>query len=391
MKFSNRAHAVKPSATLAIAALASSMKASGIDVLAMSAGEPDFDTPANIKNAAKASLDRGETKYTPVPGTMALRKAVALDTKNQYGIDVTTDQVIVGAGGKQVLFNAACALLDHGDEALIPAPYWVSYPDMVMFNGATPVFVEPSSRPLPLAEDFAQKITERTRLVFLNSPSNPTGCVYSRDELSDIAALFRRHENITIISDDIYGQLVYDSEFVSIIHVAPDLMSRTLIGTGVSKTYAMTGWRIGFGIAPKELISAMSRLQGASTSGASCVAQAAALEAIVGDQTTVHEMVRVFKQRRDRMCAQLATIPDVTVPHPGGAFYAFPDVSAYFSARIPGSQALCKHLLEVEHLAVVPGVEFGADKNLRMSFACSDADIDEGIKRLKRGLESLRQ
>lgn len=387
-----RTRTIAPSATLAMTARAKAMKAQGINVLTMSAGEPDFDTPAKIKDAAVQSLARGETKYTPVEGTPALRKAIATRVNATYGTHATMENVIVGTGGKQVLFNACAALLDPHDEAVFGAPYWVSYVDMVRFCGATPVIVEADDRHgfLPKAADLEAVITPRTKLLILNSPSNPTGAVYRRNELADIAAMLRRHPHVFTITDDIYEALVYDGEFASLLQAAPDLADRVLIASGVSKSYAMTGWRIGYGVGPKFLIEAMSNIQGASTSGASCVAQAAALEAMAGDQAPVHAMVKVFHQRRDRIVAAIRHIPDVTLAAPAGAFYVFPRVDAYFNDKVPDSLALCEFLLEHAHLATVPGSAFGMEGYIRLSFACSDADIDEAVKRMAHGLKLLR-
>ena len=391
MKLSQRSKTVVPSATLAMTARAQALRATGTDILLMSAGEPDFDTPDNVKKAAHAAIDRGESKYTPVPGTMALRKAVAEVNSKFYEQTFKPNNVIVGAGGKQVLFNAMAALVDPGDEVLFGAPYWVSYPDMVRFNGAVPVTVLAREKDgfLPQAEDFAGHITNRTRVIILNSPSNPTGAAYTRAQLVDIADVLRKHPNIFIITDDIYSGLVYDDPFVGISHVAPDLAARILIATGVSKTYAMTGWRIGYGIGPTELIAAMNDLQGASTSGASSIAQAAATEAVAGDQSAVMHMRDVFRTRRDRIVAGLRNIPKLELFAPKGAFYVFPRISAFLSGQITSSGALCEHLLENAHIALVPGAAFGSDDHIRLSFACSDADIDEGVKRMAAGLKSL--
>ena len=391
MKISQRIKSITPSATLAMTARAQGMKANGIDVLSMSAGEPDFDTPDNIKKAAHTAIDKGDTKYSPVAGTMALRQAVVAMTQKVYNRVIKPNNVIVGAGGKQVLFNAAAALLDPGDEALYPSPFWVSYPDMIGCAGGKGIAIpgDESKGFLPLAADIQHCITPRTRLLILNSPSNPTGATYNRPQLEEIATLLRKHPDIFIITDDIYSELVYDDAFVSIATVAPDLAERTLIATGVSKTYAMTGWRIGYGIGPAELIGAMNGLQGASTSGASSIAQAAAVEALAGDQSTVQHMRGVFKQRRDRVVAALRKIPKLEVFSPHGAFYVFPRVKAYLGGKVASTDALCEHLLENVHLAIVPGSAFGSDEHVRLSFACSDKDIDEGVRRLAAGLAQL--
>ncbi|MEL6544263.1 MAG: pyridoxal phosphate-dependent aminotransferase [Myxococcota bacterium] len=391
MKISTRAQAVKPSATLAMAARAKAMRAEGVNVLSFSAGEPDFDTPENIKNAAIASLDRGETKYTPVPGTPGLRQAVATWVGERYPVEPAVGQVIVGCGAKQVVFNAAAALLEPGDEAILFTPYWVSYPDMFAFNGAKTVVIEttPEDGFAPSAKKLEEAITPRTRLVLLNTPNNPCGASYPRAAMEEVAAVLKAHPDLAIITDDIYSELIYDGEFVSVVHAAPELAERTLIIQGVSKTYSMTGWRIGYGIGPTDLIAAMSRIQGASTSGACSIAQAAAQEALTGPQDEVHRMRGVFQARRDRLVSGLRSIPGVKVPTPGGAFYAFPDMSAFYGDRVKNSFELAEYLLDNQHIATVPGGAFGTDACIRMSFACSEETIDEGLERLRKGLDGL--
>lgn len=374
-----------------MATRAHTMRAEGHDVLSFSAGEPDFDTPEAIKDAAKAALDRGETKYAPVAGIPALREAVSTWVNGRYGIDSSPSQVLVSNGAKQVVFQAAAALLEAGDEALIVAPYWVSYPDMFSFCGAKTVVV-PTTRERGFVVDPADlraALTDRTRLVLLNSPNNPCGATYPREVLSEIATILREYPNAAILSDDIYSELVYDGEFTSIAHVAPDLLDRTLIIHGVSKTYSMTGWRLGYGVGPEELIKAMSRIQGASTSGACTFAQPGALQALIGPQDEALRMREVFMQRRDRMLAGLRSIEGLEVPTPGGAFYVFPDVSAFFSEKAKNSFELAEHLLDTELIATVPGGAFGIDDCIRLSFACGEDTIDEGVRRLRRGLESL--
>jgi aspartate aminotransferase len=375
-----------------MSARAKAMRASGIDVLNLSAGEPDFDTPANVSRAGCEAIDRGDTRYAPVPGTPALRKAAAQHYGALYERDLPPDNVIIGTGGKQILFNACLAALDPGDEAVFAAPYWVSYPDMVRFAGGKVVVVEAGAeqRFLPTVEQLAAAFTSNTRMLLLNSPSNPTGAAFDRAQLEGIAALLREHPDVFILTDDMYYTMVYDSSFVSIAQVAPDLADRTLIVTGVSKAYAMTGWRIGVGIAPVDLIKAMSRIQGASTSGANTIAQAAALEALTGPQEAVATMTAAFRARRDRIVEGLRQIPGIEVPTPDGTFYAFPRVDAYYGSRVSDSLAMCEHLLESAHVAAVPGGAFGADSCIRVSFACSDEEIDEGIRRLRTGLEALR-
>lgn len=391
MKLSARVATVLPSATLAMTARAQSLKAQGLDIVTMSAGEPDFDTPDYIKDAAKAALDRGETKYTPVAGTKVLRQAISTYAHKLYGKTWGLNEIIVGTGGKQVLFNAIAALLDAGDEALFASPYWVSYPDMIRFAGGTPVAVAATEADgfLPLAPAWAKAITPKTRLIILNSPSNPTGAAYNKAQLEAIAEVVRAHPNITVISDDIYSGLVYDAPFVGLAAVAPDLLDRTLVATGVSKTNAMTGWRIGYGMGPAPLIAAMTDLQGASTSGACSIAQAAAAAALTGDQTPMQQMCKVFATRRDRIVAGLSSIDKLELFVPKGAFYVFPRISAFLHGQIKTSDALCEHLLETVQLALVPGSAFGSDAHVRLSFACSDKQIDTAVARLKQGLQSL--
>ena len=391
MKLAQRMEGVVPSATLAITAKAKALRAEGQDVLALSAGEPDFDTPEHIKQAAREALDQGQTKYTPVPGTAALRQAIADRAAQTYGQSFESAQTIVCTGGKQVLFNACAALLNPGDEAIFGAPYWVSYPDMIRFFGGIPRPLETNATAhfLPQAEQIVQAITSRTRLLILNSPSNPTGAAYTEEALQSIAEVVRQHPQIAVISDDIYSELMYDRPFVGFAKVAPDLSERTLIATGVSKTYAMTGWRIGFGIGSTELIGAMSRLQGASTSGANAIAQAAAVAALRGDHKEITHMRDVFRARRDRIASALSSIPKVELTRPEGAFYVFPNIGAYLGARIKSSSELCEHLLETVKLAVVPGAAFGADNHLRLSYACSEEDIDAGAARLQEGLAQV--
>lgn len=390
MKLSDRASVVLPSATLAMTARAQALKAAGKDILALAAGEPDFNTPDHINAAAKAAIDAGLTKYTPVAGTPALRRAVADWANSLYGQAFTPQQTIVGTGGKQILFNAICALLNPGDEALFASPYWVSYPDMIRFAGGVPKAVAALYGGfLPQADAIEAAITKKTRLLILNSPSNPTGACYTADELRSIAQVLERHPDVFIIADDIYSGLVYDGEFVGFSQVAGNLQERTLIATGVSKTYAMTGWRIGFGIGPQKLIAAMTDLQGAATSGPCSIAQAAALAAITGDQSPIAAMRDKFKRRRDVLIAGLRTLPMLDVPSPPGTFYAFVGIAQLKPKHIASSEALCEHLLETVNLALVPGSAFGNDDYVRLSFACSEEMLQEAVNRLREGLKLL--
>lgn len=392
MKLAQRLSAVAPSATLAMSAMARQMRAEGIDVISLAAGEPDFDTPDNIKAAAKSATDRGETKYTAVTGIAPLRSAIAETTAARYGCKLEPKQVIVGTGAKQVLYNAAMCLLEPGDEAIVISPFWLSYPDMVRLAGATPVFVatQEDTGFLPDPAAIERAITPRTRILFLNSPNNPTGSTYPRALLEQLAEIVRRHPHVMVITDDIYEAMVYDAPFVSIAQVAPDLLPRMLIVSGVSKTYAMTGWRIGHGIGPAALIDAMERIQGASTSGASSISQAAAVEALRGPQTSVTTMAEAFRRRRDRIVTGLRAIPGVAILPPGGAFYAFVNVSRFYGERVKGSQAMSEHLLRSAHIATVAGDAFGSDAHIRLSFACSDRDLDLGLARLAKGLSQAQ-
>lgn len=391
MRLSQRVAQVLPSATLAMTARAQALKAQGKDILALSAGEPDFNTPDFINAAAKSAIDAGLTKYTPVAGTQALRKAVAAWAQDLYHHSYTPKQTIVGTGGKQILFNAICALLDPGDEALFASPYWVSYPDMIRFAGGVPKAVQAhaDTQFLPQAAAIEAAITSKTRLLILNSPSNPTGSCYNKAQLLAIAEMLRKHPDVFVITDDIYCGLVYDDAFISIAHVAPDLADRLLIATGVSKTFAMTGWRIGFGIGPEPLIAAMTDLQGAATSGACSIAQAAALAAITGDQAPILAMREVFKKRRDVLIDALKKVPMLDVYSPAGAFYAFVGISQLKPKLVASSDALCEHLLEKVNLALVPGSAFGDDDFIRLSFACSEDILLDAVDRLARGIKLL--
>ena len=391
MKLSRRAKAVLPSATLAMTARAQALRAEGRDILALSAGEPDFNTPEHINAAAREAIARGETKYTPVAGTMRLRQSVAAWAQELYGQKYSPKQVIVGTGGKQVLFNAICALLGPGDEALFGTPYWVSYPDMIRFADGVPVEVRagPGDNFLPQAPGIEAAITEATRLLILNSPSNPTGACYTRAQLQAIAQVLRAHPQVFVISDDIYYGLVYDSDFVGLAQVAPDLAERLLIATGVSKTFAMTGWRIGFGIGPQALIAPMTDLQGAATSGACSIAQAAAVAALTGDQAPIAAMRDAFKKRRDVLVAGLAALPQLEVSSPEGAFYAFVSIHKLKPKFVASSDALCEHLLEAVNLALVPGSAFGDDDYVRLSFACGEDTLNEAVRRFAEGIRLL--
>jgi aspartate aminotransferase len=398
IKLASRLDPIKPSITLAVTAKAARLKADGVDVVSFGAGEPDFDTPAHIKDAARAALDKGGVgKYTEVGGILPLRRAIAAELAGVHRMVIEPDQVLVSNGAKHSLYNLFMALLDPGDEVLIPAPYWVSYPDMVMLAGGRPVILETSA-----ADDFAVTAAQvaaacspRTRAIVLNNPSNPTGAVYTRAQIESLAHV-AVEKDLLVISDDIYRQLVYgDGEYVSIAAVAPEVAARTILVDGVSKTYAMTGWRIGYTAGPLPVIKAMAKIQGQSTSNPTHISQVATLAALTGPQECVAEMRAAFDQRRVEMVRLLREIPGVSCREPKGAFYAFPDLSAYVGKKshegsiLDDDVQLCDWLVEVGKVAVVPGSGFGAPGFVRLSYACSMASIQDGIGRLAKALATL--
>ncbi|MBA3454561.1 MAG: pyridoxal phosphate-dependent aminotransferase [Deltaproteobacteria bacterium] len=399
IKLASRLDPIKPSITLAVTAKAAKLKADGIDIVSFGAGEPDFDTPDHIKAAAHEALHKpGSGKYTEVGGTLALRKAIAAELAAVHKTAIEPDQILVSCGAKHSLYNLFMALLDPGDEVLIPAPYWVSYPDMVMLAGGRPVILETKAE-----DDFAVTAAQvgaacspKTRAIVLNNPSNPTGAVYTRAQIEALAKICVE-KDLLIISDDIYRQLVYgDAEYVSIAAVHPEAAKRTILVDGVSKTYAMTGWRIGYTAGPLPLIKAMAKIQGQSTSNPTNLAQVATLAALTGPQDCVATMRKAFDERRLEMLKLLRAIPGVSCREPKGAFYAFPDVSSYVGKKTPEGSVLdddvqlCDWLVEVGKVAVVPGSGFGAPGFVRLSYACSMANIQDGVGRLGRALTSLR-
>jgi len=381
VKLARRMQALEPSATLAMAARAQSMAASGIDVVDLSVGEPDFPTPEHVCRAAEAAIRAGKTKYTPAAGIPELRKAVAADYAKRTGLPVAAAHVVVSNGAKHALHNVFTAVLDEGDEVIVPAPYWVSYAELIKLAGGKPVLL-----PTRLEDDFKLRpealeraITPATRMLLLCSPSNPTGVVYSAEELGALADIAIASD-LTVVSDEIYEQLVFDGrKAVSFPTLRPGLLDRTVVVAGVSKTYSMTGWRIGWTIAPEPLSKAIGNLQSQETSNPSSVSQHAALAAITGPQECVAEMCRAFQKRRDLVAGRLSAMPGVRIPEIGGAFYAF--------FAIPGSRTSlqwCEELLEKVHVALVPGSAFGAEGHVRMSFAASEAKLTDGLSRIER-------
>ncbi len=397
----NRLKVIKPSPTLAVSAKAAKLKAEGKDVIAMGAGEPDFDTPQFIKDAAIAAMNKGFTKYTPAGGTTSLKKAIVAKYKRENGIDFTEKQILVSAGGKQTSFNLCLALLNDGDEAIIPAPYWVSYPDMAMMAGGKPVFVsagiEQGFKITP--QQLERAITPKSRLMWLNSPSNPTGAVYNADELKALGAVLRKHPNIVIATDDMYEHILLDgSQFVNIVNVCPDLYDRTVVMNGVSKAYSMTGWRIGYCGGPAELIEAMENVQSHSTSNPSSISQYAAEAALTGDQSCIDPMVAAFKERAKVVTEGLNKIPGVRCLQPPGAFYAFPDCreaikKLHAAGKIASAtdMALCDYLLaQPQAVAAVPGSAFGCEGYLRISFATSMENIKKAVERMGNAMAPER-
>lgn len=396
MFISQRAQRTSPSPTLAITAKARKMREEGIDVLSFGAGEPDFDTPEFIKDAAITALREGFTKYTPTAGIEPLRKAICEKLWRDNGLKYEPNQIVVTCGGKHALYNTFQVICDPGDEVIIPAPYWVSYPEMVKLADGVPVFVyaDESTGFVPAIDAIREKITARTRAIVVNSPCNPTGAVFPRQTLKEIAALALKHD-LYIISDEIYEKMVYDGhEHFSIASLGEEVKKRTVLVNGMSKAYSMTGWRIGYAAAERELIAAMTRIQDQSTSNPTSIAQRAALAALQAPEDAVKQMVTAFAERRRAIVDGLNNIPGFRCAEPGGAFYAFPNVSALYGKRwgdrvINNSDAFAEYLLEVARVAVVPGSGFGAEENIRLSYACSLDTIHNGLARIAEAVQAL--
>ncbi|AMO93175.1 degT/DnrJ/EryC1/StrS aminotransferase family protein [Collimonas fungivorans] len=390
---------IKPSATIAITQKARELAAQGRNVIALSSGQPDFDTPDNIKQAAYDAIRRGETKYTAVAGITELREAIVAKFKRENQLNYSVAQTIVSSGGKHVIANALMATLNPGDEVIVPAPYWVSYPELVALFGGKPVLIGTSRatdyklRP----EDLERAITPRTKWILFNSPSNPTGAAYTRAELEALTDVLKRHPHVWILADDIYEHLVYDGfEFTTPAQVAPELYERTLTMNGVSKAYAMTGWRIGYGAGPVELIKAMEKVQGQVTSGATSISQWAAVEALNGPQDYIHNSRKVFQERRDLVVSMLNDAEGLDCPTPEGAFYVFPSCEGLLGRTTEGGKVIendedfVTALLETEGVALVHGSAFGQGPNFRLSYADSTERLRDACTRVQRFSASLR-
>ncbi|MFG5118039.1 pyridoxal phosphate-dependent aminotransferase [Methylorubrum sp. POS3] len=390
---------VKPSATIAMTQKARELKAKGVDVISLSVGEPDFDTPYHIKEAAIEAIRRGETKYPPVSGIVPLREAIVTKFKRENGLDYKASQTIVGTGGKHVIYNALLATLNPGDEVVIPRPYWVSYPEMVVLCGGTPVFVETDmAHDFKLQpEDLERAITPKTKWIILNSPSNPSGAAYSRDELKKVTDVLMRHPHVWVLTDDMYEHLTYgDFEFVTPAQVEPGLYERTLTMNGVSKAYAMTGWRIGYAAGPEQLIKAMDFVQGQQTSGASSISQWAAVAALDGTQEHLARFKAAFQERRDLVVSMLNQTSGLKCPTPEGAFYVYPSCAELIGRKtetgktIETDEDFVTELLQAEGVAAVHGSAFGLGPNLRISYATSNKALEEACRRIQRFCGSLR-
>lgn len=393
---SDRLARIKPSPTIAMTTRAADLRTQGRDIISLSAGEPDFDTPENVRDAAKAAIDAGHTRYTAVDGTPSLKRAIADKFARENGLDYVPAQITVGTGGKQILYNALMATLDDGDEVIVPAPYWVSYPDMVLLAGGTPIVVECDQasgfRLTPDALEAA--ITPRTKWLILNSPSNPSGAGYDRAQMAALCDVLLRHPQVWVLADDIYEHLVFDGfEFCTPAQVEPRLKDRVLTMNGVSKSYAMTGWRIGYGAGPEALIKAMAKLQSQSTSNPCSISQYAAEAALTGPQDYITDSRAVFQRRRDLVVAGLNACPGLDCPVPQGAFYVYPSIAGLIGLTSAGGtpidsdEAFANALLDETGVAVVFGAAFGLSPHFRISYATSDAVLQDAMARIRRFCE----
>ena len=384
---------INPSPTLAVTQKARELKAAGKDVIGLGAGEPDFDTPDNIKEAAIEAIKKGDTKYTAVDGTPALKNAIVNKFKRENNLNYKVDEITVGAGGKHVIYNLMMATLNKGDEVIIPAPYWVSYPDIVLLAGGTPIVIECSEEQefKLTAKDLESKINNNTKWVILNSPSNPTGACYSEQELKNLSQVLKREPHVNILSDDIYEHVTYDGlKFFTMAQV-PELKSRVVTMNGVSKSYAMTGWRIGYAAGPKEIINAIRKIQSQSTSNPSSISQAAAVEALNGQQNFIKERAEAFKERRDFVVSSLNSIKGINCLTPNGAFYVFPSCKGLLNkkTKLKTDTEFVQKLLEKSMVAVVQGSAFGLDGYFRISYATSMENLKKAITRIKDFCDSL--
>lgn len=387
IKLSDRVQRVKPSPTLAVTARAAELKAAGQDIIGLGAGEPDFDTPQHIKDAAIEAINSGMTKYTAVDGTASLKSAVINKFKRDNGLDYTPEQILVSCGGKQSFYNLAQALLNEGDEVIVPAPYWVSYPDMVLLADATPVIIntdiQQNFKITP--EQLEASITPKTRLFVINSPSNPSGMAYSAAELKALATILNKYPDVLIATDDMYEHILWsDESFCNIVMTNPELYNRTIVLNGVSKAYSMTGWRIGYAGGPVELIKAMKKIQSQSTSNPTSISQVAAETALNGEQSCVEEMLKAFKKRHDMVVESLNKIEGVQCIKGDGTFYTFADFSEFMNRYddINNDVELAEFIIEKTGVALVPGSAFGNEGYMRLSFATSEAHLTEAIKRI---------
>ena len=396
MRLSERVKNLKPSATLTITAKAKSLRAEGVDIIGFGAGEPDFDTPENVKKEGVAAIKNGFTKYTAVGGTDELKDAIAQGLKKDHGLEYARDEILVSCGAKHSIYNITQALFEAGDEVLIPAPYWVSYPDQVALTGATPVIMDTDEQGdfKITPQQLQAEINEQTRALILNYPSNPTGTTYSRSELEEIVKV-ALDADLIIISDEIYEKITYaDTEHVSVCSLGKRARESTILVNGVSKSYSMTGWRIGYAAGDKSVIGAMAKLQGQSTSNPSSISQMAALEALRGPQELLGKRAREFERRKNFIVKRLNEIPGFTCFDPKGAFYVFPSISgfvgrAYGDKKIDGSISFTEFLLEEAKVAVVPGIAFGKENHLRISYATSMENIEVGLNRIEEAVKIL--
>jgi len=392
VSLSQRVQSIKPSPTLAVTNRAAELRASGLDIIGLGAGEPDFDTPEHIKEAAIKAIQNGQTKYTAVDGTPALKNAIIEKFRRENGFEFAANEILVSSGGKQSFFNLSLALLDPEDEVIIPAPYWVSYPDMVRITGAVPVIIEGSAeqRFKISAKQLEQAITPKTKLMVINSPSNPSGMSYSEEELGEIAKVLVQHPNILIATDDMYEHIQWTGKpFKNILNVCPELKERCIVLNGVSKAYAMTGWRIGYAAGPAKLIAAMKKIQSQSTSNPASISQAAALAALESGTEFVTPMVKAFKERHDYVVQRLNDMPNVSCLAADGTFYVFPDFSQVIESRddITDDVDLAEFLINKANVAVVPGSAFGSPGHVRLSFATSLETLQEALDRIQKAVK----